>query len=297
MMSAEAIGKALGGHRSGSVWMACCPAHDDRTPSLSIRQGPDGRVLVKCFAGCSQTDVIDALRARGLWKSVGMKALARHNAVSAPPIEPDEGAEWRIEAARKIIASSVPSLGTLVENYLRSRNLVVPPSSSLRFHSGLRHPSGSIWPAMVAPVTRASDGGLVGIHRTFLARDGSGKAPIESAKMMLGPCAECAVHLAEPDECLMVGEGIETCLAAMQATGNPAWAALSTSGLKALILPRQVREVIILADGDEGGEAAAKASALRWTREGRTVRIARPPVGMDFNDLLNSNKADNEEAA
>jgi len=85
---------------------------------------------------------------------------------------------------------------------------------------------------------------------------------------------------------MMVGEGIETCLAAMQATGMPAWAALSTSGLLALVLPDIVRDVIVLADGDDAGEAAAQDAALRWKREGRRVRIARPPHGLDFNDML-----------
>ena len=84
----------------------------------------------------------------------------------------------------------------------------------------------------------------------------------------------------------MVGEGIETCLAAMQATEHAAWAALSASGLRTLDLPRDVRDVIVLADGDEPGEAAAQDCARRWKREGRWVRIARPPQGMDFNDLL-----------
>ena len=104
--------------------------------------------------------------------------------------------------------------------------------------------------------------------------------------MMLGPCRGGAVRLAEPGDVLMVGEGIETCLAAMQATGHPAWAALSTSGLRTLDLPASVRDVIVLADGDEPGEAAAQECAWRWKREGRRVRIARPPQGMDFNDLL-----------
>jgi putative DNA primase/helicase len=94
------------------------------------------------------------------------------------------------------------------------------------------------------------------------------------------------VRLGVPGDLLMVGEGIETCLAAMQATGHPAWAALSTSGLRALDLPNTVREVIVLADGDDPGEAAARDCALRWKREGRSVRIARPPRGTDFNDLL-----------
>jgi hypothetical protein len=148
------------------------------------------------------------------------------------------------------------------------------------------HPSGGIWPAMVALVTRGSDDTPTAIHRTFLAVDGGGKAPVAPQKMMLGPCHSGAVRLATPSNLLMVGEGIETCLAAMQATGHPAWAALSTSGLRALGLPGDVREVIVLADGDEPGEAAARDCAWRWKREGRRVRIARPPQGLDFNDLL-----------
>ncbi len=103
---------------------------------------------------------------------------------------------------------------------------------------------------------------------------------------MLGPCHGGAVRLGTPGDVLMVGEGIETCFAAMQATGNPAWAALSTSGLRALDLSGDGHEVIVLADGDDPGEAAARDCAHRWKREGRSVRIARPPRGCDFNDLL-----------
>jgi DNA primase len=44
--------------------------------------------------------------------------------------------------------------------------------------------------------------------------------------------------------------------------------------------------VIVLADGDEAGEAAARDCGSRWKRQGRRVRIARPPQGMDFNDML-----------
>jgi putative DNA primase/helicase len=104
--------------------------------------------------------------------------------------------------------------------------------------------------------------------------------------MMLGPCRGGVVRLAPACDVLMVGEGIETCLAAMQATGHPAWAALSASGVLALELPDEVQNVIVLADGDEAGEAAARGAALRWKREGRRVRIACPPQGLDFNDML-----------
>jgi putative DNA primase/helicase len=100
-----------------------------------------------------------------------------------------------------------------------------------------------------------------------------------------GPCRGGAVRLSPVADVLMV-EGIETCFAAMQATGRPVWAALSTSGLRTLDLPAEVREVILLADGDGPGEVTARDAALRWKREWRRVRVARPPQGFDFNDLL-----------
>jgi hypothetical protein len=42
-------------------WMARCPAHDDRNPSLSIRELHDGRVLVYCFAGCDTLSILAAI--------------------------------------------------------------------------------------------------------------------------------------------------------------------------------------------------------------------------------------------
>ena len=47
--------------KSDTQWLACCPAHDDRSPSLSVGIGNDGRVLLKCWTGCSQKEVVDAL--------------------------------------------------------------------------------------------------------------------------------------------------------------------------------------------------------------------------------------------
>jgi putative DNA primase/helicase len=139
---------------------------------------------------------------------------------------------------------------------------------------------------MVALVTQGITGSPIAVHRTFLAPHGVGKASLDPAKMMLGPCRGGVARLGEPDAVLMIGEGIESCFAAMQATGRPAWAALSTSGLRALDLPRGVRNVVVLADGDDPGESAAQDCGRRWSREGRRVRVARPPRGKDFNDLL-----------
>jgi hypothetical protein len=296
-MTAETIARALGGHRTGAGWTARCPAHDDRTPSLSLTDTKDGKLLVRCHAGCDQKDVIAALRGRGLWGEGRSRTGTWTQRRKPVECEPDGDDVKRTERALAIWQSSRPSLETPVATYLGSRGLHLPPSDALRFHPGMKHPAGGFWPAMVALVTKGLDGAPIAVHRTFLAHDGGGKAPVDPQKMMLGPCRGGAVRLAEQGEVLMVGEGIETCLAAMQASGHPAWAALSTSGLRALDLPKDVRDVIVLADGDEAGEAAARSCALRWKREGRRVRIARPPQGMDFNDMLSGQASRIEEGA
>ena len=66
-VSAKKIAEALEGKPRGSGWTARCPAHNDTHPSLSVSESSDGRVLIYCFAGCSQERVIDALKRKGLW--------------------------------------------------------------------------------------------------------------------------------------------------------------------------------------------------------------------------------------
>ena len=75
-------------------------------------------------------------------------------------------------------------------------------------------------------------------------------------------------------------------MSVLQAIGKPTWATLSTSGLKAVRLPPEARNFIIAADGDQPGEDAAMIAADRIVAEGRKVKIARAPWGLDFNDLL-----------
>jgi putative DNA primase/helicase len=294
-MNAESLAMALGGRKARAAWIACCPAHQDRDPSLAITDAKDGNVLVRCHAGCDQRDVIEALRARGLWEAARRHSGGRRGDNRIARTEADSGGVERTQAALGIWQASRPAGETSVATYLQSRGIALAPPPSVRFHAGLRHSSGDVWPAMVALVTNGADGTPLGVHRTFLGRDGNGKAPVDPQKMMLGRCRGGAVRLAEPGEMLMVGEGIETCLAAMQATHHPAWAALSTSGLRSLDLPPEVRNVIVLADGDDPGDAAAQACAWRWKREGRRVRIARPPRGLDFNDLLKAGVARDQE--
>jgi hypothetical protein len=142
---------------------------------------------------------------------------------------------------------------------------------------------------MIALVQHGITGASVAVHRTFLARDGNGKADVEPARMALGPIGGGAVRLAEATSTLVLAEGIEDALSVMQATGLPAWAALGTAGLRVIALPEQIRDVIVAADNDEPGIKAANECARRLAAEGRSVRIAMPR-GKDFNADLRLEK-------
>lgn len=282
--SAAEIAAALGGTPSGEgTWMAFCPAHDNtRTPALAVTQWTSGP-LVHCHAGCTQRDVIAALHARGLW---GAGAAPRMSAEERKRHDAE-----RAEKSRQAVAiweAAQPAQGTVVETYLRSRGINLIPPPSLRFAV---LPLGRIhYHAMVALVTNAVTGKPQAVHRTFLMPDGSGKAPLGKPKMMLGPCAGGVVNLGhEITTHVVVTEGIEDALSVMQIERVPTVAALSTSGMTRLKLPPSVRDVTIAADGDEAGEKAARELAARLATSGVTVRIAWPPAGQDFNDVLMGN--------
>ena len=199
-------------------------------------------------------------------------------------------------AAKKIWAESEPIIGTLVESYFQARGIppFAKPPQCLRFAANLKHPSEYFFPSLIIqatnPETCAPTGG---IQRIFLARDGKGKAPVprKEQRMSLGPCKGAVARLAEPiaGKPLLVGEGVETVVTAMQATGLPGWATFGTAGLKALALPDMVKWVILLAEND-GGPNKKALDALTPTLIARGVRVdvARPPSGLkDFNDLVN----------
>ena len=273
----QEIAQACGGStRTSRGFLCCCPAHEDRAPSLSLGYGDHGKILVHCFAGCDPKSVIAALQARNLWPMQPMLLRPPLVLATRKIITPNSD---RTTIALRVWAVTQSGKKSLVQVYLARRGLTVPVPPSLRLHLGLKHQKGGVWPAMVALVTRAVDDEPVAIHRTFLTQDGMSKAPVEPAKLMLGPCAGAVVRLGGQGHTLLIGEGIETSLSAMQATGHRTWAALSTSGLRSLNLPNGERDMIVLADGTSQAKRPQRRFARRWKREGRRVRIARPPQG------------------
>lgn len=55
------LSRLQGVRKDGRGWKALCPAHNDRKPSLKIDEAEDGKVLLKCFAGCGTEDIIAAI--------------------------------------------------------------------------------------------------------------------------------------------------------------------------------------------------------------------------------------------
>lgn len=87
-MTANEFARLLDARRTDAGrWQAKCPAHDDRSPSLSVKEGEDGRVLVHCFAGCCLAAILAALE------------LAPRDLFAGPPPQPQQQAALR--AARE----------------------------------------------------------------------------------------------------------------------------------------------------------------------------------------------------
>lgn len=214
------------------------------------------------------------------------------------------------ELIHKIWSKCLWSSGSPVEDYLKSRGFTSTIPYSIKYHPRLYHSATQdYYPAMVAAIFRWCDGRSLGLHRTYLKyysneRNGNGssghdngssnsigKADIIPNKMMLGRVFGGAVMLARPEvgNPLVIAEGIETALSVYASTGLPTWAALSTSGMINVEVPplEVTQQIIIAADSDPAGIAAANNLANRLLKQDYSVKIATPLIaGTDFNDLL-----------
>ena len=78
---------------SGSGWQARCPSHDDRTASLSISTGEDGRTLVRCHAGCLTEDIVAAvgLTLRDLFVDIALASTRKFKVVARYPYTAEDG--------------------------------------------------------------------------------------------------------------------------------------------------------------------------------------------------------------
>jgi hypothetical protein len=226
----------------------------------------------------------------------GSEDLTLRPRLVAPPERPREASPpASLDMAQRLWreAAAADALGSLVPVYLATRGVIIEPNAPLRFHPTC--PRGAErWPAMLALMTNPATGEACGVHRTFLARDGRGKAPGPMpAKMMAG---NAGVVRLVPDEDVTMGlgiaEGIETTLSVMQGFGwRPVWAATSAGMIRTFPVLPGIGALTIFADADGAGMDAAEACAARWASTGAEARIVAAPTGQDFNDTIKERAA------
>lgn len=260
---------------------SCGQEHDSKK-NLGITIAADGQAVWHCFK-CEQSGSLRPARSSTRTRPVISKSIA----------PTDEIFLSLSDFGRKLWADTEPLPGTDGEAYLRSRGCHLPPENSdLRFYRKLRHPvSGFTGPALVALVSHAVTGQPLTLHRTWICSDGSKPSKASPARMLLGRHRKAGgVIRLWPDsaviERLGIAEGIESALSLAHAW-RPVWSALDAGNLAKMPVIRRVSELMISADNDPAGIAAARECAARWSADGIRVRIAVPPVpGADLNDVV-----------
>jgi putative DNA primase/helicase len=277
---AREIVEALGGHWGRGRGMCCCPAHDDRTPSLAIGLGAHA-ILFHCFAGCSSAAVLEGLARHGI------KARELFEGGGAPvvPVIKDTGPDRN---ALRLWRDAVPLTGTIAERYLAGR-FIAAVSQELRFHAATplgSRPNVRMLPALLAAVRM--DGGIVAVQRTFLDPVSGTKAQFTKPKRALGRLGSGAVRLVPPrDGILGLAEGVESALSAKTLHNVPCWATLGNERFGLVAIPDSVTELHLFIDADAGGELALARGLEAYARPGRRIIPHRPVVeGDDWNDML-----------
>lgn len=196
-----------------------------------------------------------------------------------------------IESGRRLFGMSRPINGTVVETYLRGRGMTtLHGTGALRFHPHCYYRPDDdgpteTWPAMIAAVTD-HDGRLTGAHRTWLAPDGTGKAPIDTPRRAMGDLLGNAVRFGVPGSVMAAGEGIETTLSLRCALPSMAMAAaLSAAHLAAILFPPTLKRLYIIRDNDPAGDGARDRLIERAIEAGIEAIVLSPSME-DFNEDL-----------
>lgn len=331
------------GSRSGHYWIGRCPWRGDRSAGSfwvnlagakvpgsfkDAASGEKGDVLTLIQKACGLADFRATMDWSRSWLGISAdmtgddrRRLAERQRLEAARREADHAAKIgqdRARAASLFRASkSRPFLGSPADLYLQGRGIDVRRLGRMPGVLGwlpdARHvETGLSFPVMVAGMQDAARQ-IVAVHRTFVAPDGAGKAPLgcdargrehKARKVWPGELSGAVIRLwrggSGLDEreaarhgvldTLVLVEGVEDGLAvALSRPDARVWCAYSLGNLAHVRLPACCDEVIVCADNDWGKPQAQRAfkdalSAL--TAQGRPVSVARSPIGKDVNDCL-----------
>ncbi|MBZ9937048.1 toprim domain-containing protein [Mesorhizobium sp. BR1-1-16] len=292
------------GHREGRYWLVGDARNTPgRSMFVRLKGGETGKGAAGKWTDAAtgeHGDLLDVIREScGLvdFRDVADEARAF---LSMPHPEPNrsQGGEHKSpapsgspEAARRLFAMAQPISGTLVETYLRTRGITdLHGTGSLRFHPRCyyrpdEHSPTETWPTMIASVTDLA-GRQTGAHRTWLASNGSDKAPIDTPRRAMGDLLGHSVRFGVAGDVMAAGEGIETILSLRMALPNmPMAAALSAAHLSAILFPDTLRRLYIARDNDPAGDGAMATLIERANAAGIEAVVVSPSLG-DFNEDL-----------
>lgn len=285
-MSLRETARLLGGDVAGPRTILCPgPGHSPHDRSLSVTFDTRGEFIVFSHAGDDWQACRDHVRdllGLGRWQPRDDRPAKPLRSV--PPAT-DDGAKSRM--ALRIWNETRDARGTLAETYLASRGLTLDERAreSVRFHPSLQFGAKTA-PGMVALYRDLRTDEPKAIQRTFLSPEGR-----KLERWMLGPVQNAAVKLDPDDEVserLIVGEGVESCLAAREYRYRPCWALGSAGAIARLPVLPGVERLAILGEKGDGGanERAARDCARRWKAAGAEVKWIEPMLGDDANDVL-----------
>ncbi len=256
------LSRLKGARQAGSGWSARCPAHDDKSPSLSVQEGDDGRVLLCCHAGCTTADVAAA---------IGMKVA---------DLMPTNGTARR-QAPRPPVPPKPTKTYPTHEAALQAYRLGEP---------------SRIW------TYETGQGDLVGAVGRWDGPDGKQVRPVALVANGWACAAMPAPRvlynlpiIRESDGTIWVHEG-ESCADAARELGLVATTSAggSKAATKSNWSPLAGREVVLLPDCDDPGEqyVADVTRLLSELNPPATVRILRLPnlpAGGDIVDYIGAN--------
>lgn len=248
----------LDGHWDGYRGMCRCPAHQDSTPSLSIRQGDRG-ILVNCFAGCASEDVL--------------RELARVRVTGSHPMP--EARPTGTANVAKIWEEAGPVRGTLGERYLWRRGLP-PDLNDIRFHPRCPHhpkPHTVYKPALLVAAREGNN--LVAVQRIFLDPE----TAWYTDKVTLGRLGAGVWQGGGYSSTIGLAEGMETAASYSQLKDVPCWASFGTRRFDLCRIPESVTKLILAGDPDGPGRLAVTKAIHRYVTSQRIVLVDYSPKG------------------
>jgi hypothetical protein len=280
-----------------------CPIHDDgRKPSLQVNNGNKHPVVIHCHGGGGDHDkeVMAKLREMELWPTSDRLSPDQTSNEAEQRRSEKQRLQYAVGIWNDLARCKGRPYANALKFYLNPRKIDAVPNTAmftlpLLWQKGenKRYYQHAHSPAMVLPV-RDATGKLQGIHTTWLNPDINDKREQEPQRQTYGLLSGNFVELQKldyqnPPDTLLIGEGVETTLSAMQVTELPG---IASSGWQNMVIPPQCRRYIILADNDLDGGSEKLARHLHKLFPDSVVRVAMPvkpeggKKGFDWNDLL-----------